>query len=140
MHVLKSDPVLRELEHVQVDGPGTAYLFFYDKQGRRGLGQDAMNAVRTHMEKAFSECISHSSHFNISLLPLMETWWWSVAAFDHRRLRSRAENFAHNTPVGAAQEPDSSSQLVGSAPQQAGRASGVGEMTESRLTPQPGAA
>ena len=28
MHVLKSDPVLRELEHVQVDGPGTAYLFF----------------------------------------------------------------------------------------------------------------
>ena len=33
MHVLKSDPVLRELEHVEVDGPGTAYLFFYDKQG-----------------------------------------------------------------------------------------------------------
>ena len=27
-HILKSDPVLRELEHVQVDGPGTAYLFF----------------------------------------------------------------------------------------------------------------
>ena len=45
MHVLKSDPVLRELEHVQVDGPGTAYLFFYDKQGRRGLEQDAMDAV-----------------------------------------------------------------------------------------------
>ena len=33
MHVLKSNPVLWELEHVQVDGPGTAYLFFYDKQG-----------------------------------------------------------------------------------------------------------
>ena len=32
MHILKSDPVLQELEHVQVDGPGTAYLFFYDKQ------------------------------------------------------------------------------------------------------------
>ena len=45
MHVLKSDPVLRELEHVQVDGPGTAYLFFYDKQGHRGLGQDAADAV-----------------------------------------------------------------------------------------------
>ena len=28
MHVLKNDPGLRELEHVQVDGPGTAYLFF----------------------------------------------------------------------------------------------------------------
>ena len=57
MHVLKSDLVLQELEHVQVDGPGTAYLFFYDKQGCRGLGQDAMDAVQTHMEEAFSEWI-----------------------------------------------------------------------------------
>ena len=31
MHVLEGNPVLRELEHVQVDGLGTAYLFFYDK-------------------------------------------------------------------------------------------------------------
>ena len=45
MHILKSDPVLRELEHVQVDGPGTAYLFFYNKQGCWGLGQDAADAV-----------------------------------------------------------------------------------------------
>ena len=54
MHVLKSDLVLQELEHVQVDGPGTAYLFFYDKQDHRGLGQDATDAVQTHMEEAFS--------------------------------------------------------------------------------------
>ena len=74
MHVLKSDPVLQELEHVQVDGPGTAYLFFYDKQGCRGLGQDAVDAVWTHMEKAFSEWILCSVHFTISLLPLMEAW------------------------------------------------------------------
>ena len=74
MHVLKSDPVLRELEHVQVDGPGTAYLFFYDKQGHRGLGQDATHAVQTHVEEAFSEWISHSAHFTISLFPLMEVW------------------------------------------------------------------
>ena len=53
MHVLKSDPVLRELEHVQVDGLGTAYLFFYDKQGRRGLGQDTAYAIWAHIEKAF---------------------------------------------------------------------------------------
>ena len=26
MHILKSDPVLRELEHMQVDGPGTAFF------------------------------------------------------------------------------------------------------------------
>ena len=45
MHVLKSNPVLQELEYVQVDGPGTAYLFFYDKQGCWGLGQDAADAV-----------------------------------------------------------------------------------------------
>ena len=38
-----------------------------------------------------------------------------------------------------AQESDSSSQLVGSAPHQARRASGVGEMTEARLTPCTGA-
>ena len=37
MHIFKSDPVLWELGHVQVDGPGTAYLFFYDKQGCWGL-------------------------------------------------------------------------------------------------------
>ena len=37
-------------------------------------------------------------------------------------------------PVGVAQESDSSSQLVRSAPQQAGRASGVGGVTEARLT------
>ena len=53
MHVLKSDPVLRELEHVQVDGPGTAYLFFYNKQGHRGLRQDTMHAIQTHVEEAF---------------------------------------------------------------------------------------
>ena len=103
MHILKSDPVLRELEHVQVDGPGTAYLFFYDKHGCRALGQDATDAVRTHVDEAFSEWISCSAHFNISLLPLMEVWWWSVAASDCQRLRSQAEN--------------SSSQLVGSTPQ-----------------------
>ena len=29
MHVLKGDPALHNLEHIQVDRPGTAYLFFY---------------------------------------------------------------------------------------------------------------
>ena len=74
MHILKSDLVLRELEHVQVDGPGTAYLFFYNKWGHWGLGQEAMDVVQTHVAEAFSEWISHSSHFTLSLLPLMEAW------------------------------------------------------------------
>ena len=111
MHVLKSDLVLQQLEHVQVDGPGTAYLFFYDKQGHRGLEQDAADAVWTHVEEAFSEWISCSTHFTISLLPLMEAWQQSVAASDCQRLRSQAENPVHNMPVGVAQESDSSSQL-----------------------------
>ena len=54
MHILKSNPVLRELEHVQVDGLGMAYLFFYDKQGHHDLGQDTTHAIRTHVEEAFS--------------------------------------------------------------------------------------
>ena len=37
IHVLKDDPTLRDLEYVQVDGPGTVYLFFFDKQGCKGL-------------------------------------------------------------------------------------------------------
>ena len=135
IHVLKSDLVLRELEHVQVDGPGAAYLFFYDKQGHRGLGQDAANAVQTHVEEAFSEWISHSAHFSISLLPLIQVWQRSVAASDCRRLRSWAENSTLNTPVGVARESDSSNQLVGSTPLQDGRTSGMGERTEARLTP-----
>ena len=74
MHILKSDLVLRELEHMQVDGPGTAYLFFYDKQGHWGLGQDTTYAIWAHVEEAFSKWISHSAHFTISLLPLVEAW------------------------------------------------------------------
>ena len=140
MHVLKSDPVLRELEHVQVDGPGTAYLFFYDKQGCWGLEQGAAGAVQTHVEEAFSEWISCSAHFNLSLLPLKEAWQWSITASDHRRLRSLAENPAYNAPVGATRESDSLSQLVGSAPQQDGRTSRIGERTEARPAGCPGTA
>ena len=75
MHILKSDPVLRELEHMQVDSPWTAYLFFYDKQGCLGLGQDTTYVIQAHVEEAFSGWILHSTHFTISLLPLMEAWW-----------------------------------------------------------------
>ena len=74
MQVLKSDPVLRELEHMQVDCPGTAYLFFYNKQDHHGLGQDTTYAIQSHMEEALSQWISHSTHFTIILLPLMEVW------------------------------------------------------------------
>ena len=70
----------------------------------------------------------------------MESWQHSVTASDCQRLRSRAENSAHNTPVEVARESDSSSQLVESAPQQDRRISGMGERTEARLTTHTGAA
>ena len=53
MHVLKSDRVLQELEHVQVDGPGTTYLFFYNEQGLRGLEQDAVDASEPMWRRPF---------------------------------------------------------------------------------------
>ena len=74
LHVLKSDPTLRDLEHIQVDGPGMAYLFFFDKQGHQGLRLDAAHAMRAHMGEAFSEWISHSMHFAVDPLPLAEDW------------------------------------------------------------------
>ena len=83
MHVLNSNPILRELEHVQVDGLETAYLFFYDRQGCCGLSQDTVYMIWAHVEDAFSDWISCSTHFVIILLPLVEAWQWAVATSDH---------------------------------------------------------
>ena len=140
MHVFKSAPVLQELRHVQVDGPGTAYLFFYDKQGHWGLEQGAAGAVQTHVEEAFLEWISCSAHFNLSLLPLKEVWQWSITASDRQRFRSWAKNPAYNAPVGVTRDSDSSSQLVESAHQQDRRTFGIRERPETRPTGHPGTA
>ena len=83
MHILKSNPVLRELEHMQVDGPGTAYLFFYHKQGHWGLGQNTAYAIWAHMEEAFSGWILCSAHFTINLIPLMEAWQHAAVTTNH---------------------------------------------------------
>ena len=70
----------------------------------------------------------------------MEVWGQAVAASDHQRLRGQAENPVPSIPVVNAGESDSSVQLVGSAPQQARRASAVEEMAEARLATHMGAA
>ena len=80
MHVLKSDPMLQDLKYVQVDGPDTAYLFFFDKQGYRGLSLKAAQAVRIHVGDAFAEWISCSAHFAVNPLPLVEGWHHMVTA------------------------------------------------------------
>ena len=69
----------------------------------------------------------------------MGVWQQAVAASNRQRLRSRAENPVPSIPVVNAGESNSSVQLVGSAPQQAGRASTVEEVAEARLAIHTGA-
>ena len=80
LHVLKSNPTLRDLKHVQVDGPRTAYLFLFDKQGCWGPTFEAAHAMRTHVGEAFSKWISHSAHFTVNTMPLAEGWCYMMAA------------------------------------------------------------
>ena len=54
-HVLKGDPALRGLEHMQVDGPGLAYLFFYDWHGYCSLSKEEALAMCSHIADAFAE-------------------------------------------------------------------------------------
>ena len=91
MHILKDDPALRDLKHVQVDGPGTAYLFFFDKQVCKGLTLEAAQTLRNHMGEAFTEWISHSAHFAVILFPLAERWCQAVTALEQHHQRSRLE-------------------------------------------------
>ena len=140
MHVLKTNLVLRELEYMQVDGLGTAHLFFYYKQGCHGLGQDTVYAIWAHVEEAFSEWILHSTHLTISLLPLVETWKQAVATSDCQRLRGQAENPAPRIPVVTVGESNSLVQLVGSTPKLAGRLTTVEEMANARPTTHAGTA
>ena len=67
MHVFKSDPMLRDLEHIQVDGPGMTYLFFFNKQGRHGLTHEAAQAMQVHVREAFAK--SQNCHFWVANFP-----------------------------------------------------------------------
>ena len=80
MHILTGDPTLRDLKHIQVDGPGMAYMFFFDKQDHRGLTLDAAQTHRTHVGEVFAEWISHSAHFTVIPLSLVKGWCRAVAA------------------------------------------------------------
>ena len=84
LHVLKSDPTLRDLKHVQVDGSGMAYMFFVNKQGHQGL----THAMKALVGEAFSEWISCSTHFAVNPLPLAEGWHCVIAASEKCRQQS----------------------------------------------------
>ena len=90
-HVLKSDPALRELEHVQVNSPGLAYLFFYDRHGCRGLTKEAALAICSHIAEAFAECIGRSAHFDAVPLLLDEGCQHATAAQEKHRQHIRTQ-------------------------------------------------
>ena len=84
MHVLKSDPILMDLEHMQVDGLGMAYLF-YNRQGQQGLLHETTLAIQTHVMDTLPEWISHSAHLELTLLPLEEGRHHAVVALEWQR-------------------------------------------------------
>ena len=116
MHVLKNDPALRDLEYVQVDNPGTAYLFFLDKQCRHGLPAEAAETLGAYLPGAFSEWISHSAHFAAVAIPLAEgRRLASVAAKRcHQRLRTDPQGPTLGAPFSS--KSDVGPVLVGSTP------------------------
>ena len=115
LHILKGDPALQDLEHVQVDGPGTIYLFFYDNQGCRGLKQDVTENLQTYVAEVLFEWITWSAHFIVILLLLVEGWWRAMATSDRQHQRSWVEHLDHPVPCMMSSESDSTQPLVGSA-------------------------
>ena len=116
LHILRSDPTLRDLEHIQVDEPGMAYLFFFNKQGCQGLTLEAIQAMRAHVGEAFAEWISCSAHFAVNPVPLAEGWCHAMAASERCRLWSWAEYPTRLVPNLASSKLNSTPPLVGSAP------------------------
>ena len=116
MHVLKNDLTLRDLEYVQVDNPGTAYLFFLDKQCHCRLPAEAAEMLGAYLPGAFSEWISHSAHFAAVAIPLAEGRHLASVAANrcHQRLRTDPQGPALGAPFSI--ESDVGPVLVGSTP------------------------
>ena len=116
MHVLKNDPALRDLEYVQVDNPGTAYLFFLDKQCCRGLSAEAVETLGAYLPGAFSEWISCSAHFAAIAIPLTDGRHLASAAANRCRQRLRTDPQGPMLGAPFSSKSDVGSVLVGSAP------------------------
>ena len=115
-HVLKSDPALRELEHIQVDSPGLAYLFFYNRHGHHGLMKAAALAMCSHIADAFAEWIGGSAHFDAVPLLLEEGCQHTMAAQERHRQHIQPQE-QPTLPIHSTRSASSgSSQLVGRAP------------------------
>ena len=116
MHVLKNDPALRDLKYVQVDNPGTTYLFFLDKQCRRGLPAEVTETLGAYLPGAFSKWISRSAHFAAVAIPLAEGRHLASVATNrcHQRLRTDPQGPALGAPFSS--ESDVGPVLVDIAP------------------------
>ena len=116
MHILKNDPTLRDLEYVQVDNPGTTYLFFLDKQCCCGLSAKAAETLGAYLPGAFSEWISCSAHFVAIAIPLTEGRHLASAATNRccQRLRMDPQGPALGAPFSS--KSDVGPVLVGSTP------------------------
>ena len=115
-HVLKSDLALRELEHIQVDSPGLAYLFFYDRHGHHCLTKEVALTMHSHIADAFPEWIGRSAHFDAVPLLLEEGCQCATAAQEtHRQCIQPQEQ--PTLPIHLTGSASSgSSQLVGRVP------------------------
>ena len=117
LHVLKSDPALRELEHVQVDGLGLVYLFFYDRHRCQGLTKEAALAICSHLADTFVEWIGRSAHFEAVPLLLEEECSHAMAAQEKCRQHIQThEQPSLPTHAAGTASSGSSLQLVGGAP------------------------
>ena len=115
-HVLKSDPALRELEHIQVNSPGLAYLFFYDRHGHHSLTKEAALAICSHLVDTFAEWIGRSVHFDAVPLLLEEGCQCMTAAQERCRQCIQTQEQS-NLPIHVTGSASSrSSQLVGRVP------------------------
>ena len=75
----KGDSALRDLEHVQPDGPGLAFLFFYKRHGYHDLSKEEALAMHSHITDAFAEWIGRSAYFDTVPL-LLEAGWQHITA------------------------------------------------------------
>ena len=132
-HVLNSDAAFRELEHVQVDSPRLAYLFFYDKHGHHGLTKEAALAICSHLAEAFAEWIGRSAHFDAVPLLLEEGCQCAMAPEERHRQHIQTHE-QHNLPICTMGSASSgSSQLVSRVPPIPEAQDGAAEQETSRV-------
>ena len=111
MHILKNDATLRDLEYVQVDNPGTAYLFFLDKQCCHRLSAEAAKMLGAHLPVAFSEWISHSVHFAAITISLSEGRCLASVAANRCCQRLRTDPQGSTLGAPSSSESDNNNNL-----------------------------